>query len=193
MDGTNPYPGGDARAAELSPDDSDPRLLRALADLDNVRKRYERRLADAAFDEQSRVLSLWLPVVDDLERALEYAGDDTQMIAGVRSVYEHALAILARLGVTRFADVGEQFDPVRHEAVGTLDTAAAPGEIVAVAQPGYLRDGVTMRPARVVVTRPLDGAPADNGSHDHPHDRSQDRSHDEESRAGENTHEQKPG
>ncbi|MGZ6095548.1 MAG: nucleotide exchange factor GrpE, partial [Polyangiales bacterium] len=72
MADTNAPPTGDARAEQRAPDDPDPRLLRALADLDNVRKRYERRLADAAFDEQSRVLSLWLPVVDDLERALEH-------------------------------------------------------------------------------------------------------------------------
>jgi molecular chaperone GrpE len=180
MGDTNAPPTGDVRAAERAPDDPDPRLLRALADLDNVRRRYERRLADAAFDEQSRVLSLWLPVVDDLERALEYGGD-SQMVVGVRSVYEHALALLARLGVTRFEDIGAQFDPGRHEAVGTADTTAAPGEIVAAAQPGYIRDGVTLRPARVVVSRP-----PDKGSPDR-------RVHDQKVPVDEQTYEQKPG
>jgi molecular chaperone GrpE len=185
MGDTNAPATGEVRAGDRVPDDPDQRLLRALADLDNVRKRYERQLAEAAYDEQSRVLSLWLPVVDDLERAFEYGDDDSQMVAGVRSVYDHALAVLARLGVTRFVDTGKLFDPVRHEAVGTVETDAEPGEIVTTAQPGYMRDGVTIRPARVVVNRRLDKAPADNRSPDH--------AHDGESPAREKTHEQKPG
>ena len=162
MGDANAPPATDPRA-EPAHDEPDPRLLRALADLDNVRKRYERRLANAAFEEQDRVLSLWLPVVDDLERALENSDRDaSQLVAGVRSVYEHALAVLARLGVHRYEDIGEQFDPERHEAVGTVDTDTAPGRIVATTQAGYAREGATLRPARVVVARAPD-ADRDNG------------------------------
>jgi molecular chaperone GrpE len=150
----NASPAADAEVEHRTPDDLDPRVLRALADLDNVRKRYERRLATAALDERRRVLSMWLPVVDDLERALQYSdGDPSRVVAGVRSVYEHALAVLARLGLERFEDVGEQFDPERHEAVGAVDSDAAPGSIVAAAQAGYTSEGTTLRPARVVVAR----------------------------------------
>jgi molecular chaperone GrpE len=150
----NARPATDAEGEHSTPDDLDPRVLRALADRDNVRKRYERRLATAAVDEQRRVLSMWLPVVDDLERALQYSdGDPSRVVAGVRSVYEHALAVLARLGLERFEDVGEQFDPERHEAVGAVDADAAAGTIVASTQAGYTSQGTTLRPARVIVAR----------------------------------------
>jgi molecular chaperone GrpE len=135
-------------------DDPDPRLLRVLADLDNVRKRYERRLATAAEEERQRVVSMWLPVVDDLERALHHAESDSErVVEGVRAVYEHALSVLARLGFERFEDVGEQFDPARHEAVGTTRADVPSGTIVAAAQPGYARNEQTVRPARVVVAQ----------------------------------------
>jgi molecular chaperone GrpE len=151
---TDAAPTTDAHLERQASEEPDPQLLRALADLDNVRKRYERRLATVADEEQSRVLSLWLPVVDDLERALEHAdGDAVRVIDGVRSVYEHALAVLARLGFERYEDVGEQFDPERHEAVGTVDADAAPGSIVSAAQAGYKSHDATVRPARVIVAR----------------------------------------
>ncbi len=137
---------------QQEPDEPDQRLLRALADLDNVRKRYERRLAVATEEERNRVVSLWLPVVDDLERALEFADSDPErVISGVRSVYENALAVLARLGFERFEDVGKPFDPARHEAVATIGADAPAGSIVGTARPGYTSNTGTIRPAHVVV------------------------------------------
>src|SRR3954468_7029306 len=107
-------------AEEAPTSEPDPQLLRALADLDNLRKRYERQLALASQAERARVISLWLPVVDDLERALEHA-DDGPMAEGLRAFYEHAISLLERLGYSRFDDVGKPFDPARHEAVGAID------------------------------------------------------------------------
>jgi molecular chaperone GrpE len=164
---TNAPAATEPRLEQPATDDSDARLLRALADLDNVRKRYERRLATAAEEERRRVLSLWLPIVDDLERALHHAeGDAEQVVQGVHSVYEHALSVLARLGFERFEDVGEQFDPERHEAVGTVDSDAPPGTIVATAQPGYTSNDSTARPARVVVARTTDSRKPEARTHD---------------------------
>jgi molecular chaperone GrpE len=160
---TDPRP--DTAPAESAPaeparTDPDPVLLRALADLDNVRKRYERRLATAGDEERTRVVSLWLPVVDDLERALQHAdGDSERVIDGVRAVYEHARAVLERLGLERFEDVGKQFDPKRHDAVGVVDVDASPGSIVAAAQAGYASKGNTIRPARVVVASGMQPKP----------------------------------
>ena len=142
----------EATDAERTGAEPDPQLLRALADLDNLRKRYERQLALASQAERARVISLWLPVVDDLERALEHA-DDGPMAEGLRAVYEHAISLLERLGFTRFDDVGKPFDPARHEAVGAIEADAPPGRIVAVVQPGYERRDEVLRPARVVVAR----------------------------------------
>ena len=142
----------EATDAERTGAEPDPQLLRALADLDNLRKRYERQLALASQAERTRVISLWLPVVDDLERALEHA-DGGPMAEGLRAVYEHAISLLERLGYTRFDDVGKPFDPARHEAVGAIDADAPPNRIVAVVQPGYERMDEVLRPARVVVAR----------------------------------------
>jgi molecular chaperone GrpE len=142
----------EATDAERTGAEPDPQLLRALADLDNLRKRYERQLALASQAERARVISLWLPVVDDLERALEHA-DGGPMAEGLRAVYEHAISLLERLGYTRFDDVGKPFDPARHEAVGAIDADAPPSSIVAVVQPGYERMDEVLRPARVVVAR----------------------------------------
>jgi len=142
---------------EAPTSEPDPQLLRALADLDNLRKRYERQLAFASQAERARVTSLWLAVVDDLERALEHADSQGGPVTeGVRAVYEHALSLLERLGYTRFDDVGKPFDPSRHEAVGTVDADAPSGTVVATLQPGYEHDEDVLRPARVLVSRAQD-------------------------------------
>jgi molecular chaperone GrpE len=132
----------------------DQRLLRALADLDNLRKRYERELRRERHDERARVAAQWLPVVDDLERALEYAGPNGDaLVAGVRAVYDHALAVLEQLGFPRFDDIGEPFDPTRHEAVGAVESAAPAGTVAVAARPGYGTDDDMLRPASVLVAR----------------------------------------
>ena len=142
-------------AADAVQSEPDPQLLRALADLDNLRKRYERQLATASRTERARVTSLWLPVIDDLERALQHTddGDGGPMAEGLRAVYEHAVSVLARLGFVRFDDVGRPFDPARDEAVGAVDADAPPGRIVATVRPGYEDGDEVIRPARVVVAR----------------------------------------
>ena len=135
----------------------DQRLLRALADLDNLRKRYQRELARERAAERVRVAAEWLPVVDDLERAVAYAdshGDE--LTAGLRAVYEHALSVLARLGFPRFEDVGRPFDPSRHETIGVVDSDKPAGTIAAVMRPGYGTDEEMLRPAAVLVAQSRD-------------------------------------
>jgi molecular chaperone GrpE len=134
--------------------ETDQRLLRALADLDNLRKRLDREIARERAGERARVASMWLPLVDDLERALEYAGSaDDALVAGVRAVYEQALAVLERLGFPRFEDLGKPFDPTRHEAVGAIGSDAPPGTVAATTRPGYGSETDMLRPASVVVAR----------------------------------------
>ena len=130
---------------------------RALADLDNLRKRFGREVERERADERARVASTWLPVIDHLELALEHAGaDPTQVIEGVRSVRDQAIALLAALGFPRDDSVGQPFDPSRHQAVTALPNLdAAPGTVLQVVRPGYGGDGRQLRPASVVVaTRP---------------------------------------
>ena len=131
----------------------DQRLLRALADLDNLRKRYARELERERREERRRVANEWLPVVDDLERALEHAtGELTALGAGVLAVYEHALAVLSRLGFDRYEDVGARFDPRRHEALGAIESDAPPGTVAVTTRAGYGGDDEILRPATVIVS-----------------------------------------
>ena len=129
------------------------RWRRALADLDNVRARYERELDRVRALEQARVAAAWLPVVDNLELALQHASADPgSIVEGVRAVRDMAVGVLAGPGFPRQDEVGVPFDPVRHEALGTSagDTAAA-GTVVRVLRPGYGDGDGVLRPAGVVV------------------------------------------
>jgi molecular chaperone GrpE len=138
---------------EPSASEPDQRLLRALADLDNLRKRVDREVTRQREDERADVARRWLPVVDDLERALEYGGASDPLVAGVRAVFERALFVLEQLGFPRFEDVGAPFDPTRHEAVGTIETEAPPGTVAATTRAGYGSDEMVLRPASVIVAR----------------------------------------
>ena len=140
----------EARTAEL-----EDRLLRTAADLDNLRKRYQRDLDRARATERAQLAAAWLPVVDNLELALQHADSDPEgLVKGVRVIHEQAVAALARLGYPAFDPVGQPFDPVLHEAVSTMaDDAAAPGTVVAVVRPGYGTPDALLRPAAVVVAR----------------------------------------
>jgi molecular chaperone GrpE len=148
-----PAPSESESVSELE-QELDGQLRRALADLDNLRKRYEREVTRERSDERARVASSWLPMVDDLERTLEHAEADPEvLITGVRSVLDQALQLLDRLGFPRFDDTGTVFDPARHEAVGAVEGGERPGTVVAVVRPGYGAGDALLRPAGVVVAR----------------------------------------
>jgi molecular chaperone GrpE len=134
----------------------DDRWRRAVADLENARKRHVRELDRAAEAERRRVTLAWLPVVDNLELALEHADADADpaIILGVRAVRDQAVALLASLGYQRDDEVGVPFDPTRHEATGVVDDSGAePGTVVKVVRPGYGRPpDRQLRPAAVLVS-----------------------------------------
>jgi molecular chaperone GrpE len=153
--GTAPPP-DDAPVVAEAPQQAvadDDRLLRAMADLDNLRKRFYREVTREREAERARVAAAWLPIVDDLDRALEHLPDKNGVTAGVRAVRDHALAVMAGLGFPRFEPLGERFDPVRHEAVRAIEADAPAGTVVAVVRPGYGSHEVILRPAGVVVAR----------------------------------------
>jgi molecular chaperone GrpE len=129
------------------------RLRRALADLDNLRKRQARELERQRVAEANRVAAAWLPVLDNLDLALGYAGaDPSTIIAGVRAVRDQALAVLASLGFARQDEVGVPFDPSRHEVVNVVDDSdAEPGTVVRVLRPGYGTAEKQLRPGAVTV------------------------------------------
>ena len=106
-------------------------------------------------DARTQVARQWLPVVDNLERALEHAAADPRTIVeGIQAVRQQALDVLASLGFPRRDDTGATFDPTRHEAVAaTHDPRVPPGTIVQVVRPGYGEPGRQLRPAQVVVAK----------------------------------------
>jgi len=129
--------------------------LRALADLDNLRKRSAVQVERAEADARAQVARQWLPVVDNLERALEHAAADPRTIVeGIQAVRQQALGVLAGLGFPRRDDTGATFDPARHEAVATThDDRVPPGTVVQVVRPGYGEPDRQLRPAQVVVAK----------------------------------------
>jgi len=127
--------------------------LRALADFDNFRRRVSRERDHIGKEALREFLHSLLDVVDDLERLLEFAGDETSpVIDAVRAVYRKLLDLFAKEGVRPMESVGRPFDPALHEVVAT----AAAGEknlgtIVQEVRRGYLWNGELLRTAQVVV------------------------------------------
>jgi molecular chaperone GrpE len=131
------------------------RLRRALADIENLRKRYARELERTRAQERARVAAEWLPVIDNLELALEHAESDPRsVLEGVRTIRDQAIDVAARLGYPRQDETGVPFDPNRHEVVNVVEAPdAEPGTVVQVLRPGYGVAENQLRPVSVVVSR----------------------------------------
>lgn len=155
----------ESEAAGLALVDMRDRWQRAVADLDNLRKRCQRDIEDARSGERARVAAEMLPVIDNLELALQHASADPgTIVTGVQAVRDQALSALARLGFERIEAAGARFDPNRHEAAQiVLAPDAEPGTVVAVLRPGYTAPGGLLRPAVVAVAqRPAQDAGQDS-------------------------------
>src|SRR5258708_17036784 len=150
--------GGAAAVADLEAQLGEARdqRLRALADGDNVRKRCASQIRRAEAAARAEVAREWLPVLDNLERALGHAQADPRVIIeGIQAVRQQAVGVLARLGFSRRDDTGAMFDPARHEAVASrAHPAAVPGTGGEGVQPGAGRGGHPLRPAPAVVALP---------------------------------------
>ncbi|NUR06207.1 MAG: nucleotide exchange factor GrpE [Nocardioidaceae bacterium] len=127
---------------------------RTAAELENFRKRCAQDVVRAREQERTTVAARWLPVLDNLERALEHASSNPdQIVEGVRAVRDQALAVLRDLGYPRRDDeTGKPFDPAHHEAVSTIaGDDLVPGTVAHVVRAGYGTDDRILRPASVVV------------------------------------------
>ena len=126
------------------------KYLRLLADFDNYRKRMEEELKAREREGVLKALRALLPVLDDLDRALEFAEAGPESIRqGVRANRDGFFRILAGLGVEEVPGEGEAFDPRYHEAVGLLP--GEPGKVAKVFQRGFRMGEALVRPARVAV------------------------------------------
>ena len=164
-------------AAKQQAAEANDRFLRLQADWDN----YRRRTAQERLDERQRateklVVDL-LPVIDDLERAIEHADILTdpaarQFVEGISAVCNKLVSVLSKEGVEVVNPVGEAFDPLSHQAVSQIEDTEAYDETVAqVYQKGYRMGGKDIRTAMVVVThggpkRPVEQETADGAAAD---------------------------
>ena len=153
-----PDAGPDAKIAVLEKEKKDnwDRYLRAAADLENLRKRQKREIDDAKLEAKGRVLKEMLPVVDNLERAIEHATSQAgtnPIVEGVQLVLRQFLTAFERLEVTSIDAAGQPFDPNLHEAISQQDSDAPPGTVVQVLQRGYKASDRLLRPALVVVAK----------------------------------------
>jgi molecular chaperone GrpE len=126
---------------------------RTRADFDNYRKRVAKDTAEATRRGKAELARELVPVLDNLERALEAAEGDGALAKGVGLVRDELRAILERAGVEAYDPAGERFDPSWHEAISTRSEEGTPaGTVLETLERGYRLDGQVLRAARVVVS-----------------------------------------
>jgi molecular chaperone GrpE len=135
--------------------DKQDRLLRALAEVDNVKRRTQREREDYVRYANEGLVRDLLPIIDNFDRALEAARatqEAAKVVEGVALIQRELLKVLERVGVARYSAVGERFDPNRHDAAGRVaSTTQPPDTVVAELTAGYTLNGRVLRPAQVVV------------------------------------------
>jgi molecular chaperone GrpE len=142
-------------AEETPPAVHDDAYLRLAADFDNYRKRVARDQAELFSRANERLLNELLPVLDDLERALEAASqhEEAKLEEGVELVHRSLSGLLARHGLTEIETEGA-FDPHVHEALLAQPAdGAEEGSVLQVLQKGYRLGDRVLRPARVIVAK----------------------------------------
>jgi molecular chaperone GrpE len=161
------------------------RLLRALADAENTRRRAERAAEEAQQYAISDLARELLVVADNLRRTLEAAGrdsteraEDSALIQGVRATERLLEHVLKRFGIQKIDAVGKRFDPSLHEAVMEVNDASQPaGSVVRVLEDGYTIHDRLLRPARVAVAKQGSTTPPKTDADDvEPRSRSRERS-----------------
>ena len=123
-------------------------------EMDNFRKRQTQRADEAIAAEKEHLLRLFLPVADNLERALQQASSEPDVLQqGIELIRRELIRLLEAEGVTRMEALGTSFDPNLHEAIAALPGQAEPDTIISEVERGYRLNGKLLRPAKVVVAR----------------------------------------
>jgi len=145
------------------------KLLRTLAEMENLRKRTEREVADARLYGNASFARDVLAVADNMQRALDAiepelraVGDPklTSLIEGVELTERELLKVLEKHGVKKFSPAGEKFDPNFHQAMYEADNPELPaGHVAQVIQAGYMLGDRVLRPALVAVVKAAPKAP----------------------------------
>ena len=126
--------------------------LRERAELDNQRKRLARDVEQARRFANERLLGELLPVIDNLDRGLQAAGDSGALREGVELTLKQLLKVVDDHGLVAVDPTGKPFDPEQQQAVGMVDSAEHGSRtVVQTMQKGYLLNGRLLRPAMVLV------------------------------------------
>ena len=135
------------------------KMLRTMADMENLRKRMDREKKDYINYANQELISSLLPVLDNFDRALQSVKRTDQSapyLQGVEMIYKQLEEVLRQQGLEEIKALGEPFDPHLHEAVQTEETDRYPEDaILEVILKGYLFRGKLLRPAVVKVSRKI--------------------------------------
>jgi molecular chaperone GrpE len=161
-EGASPQADPLAEARRAAADFKD-KLLRTLAEMENLRKRTQREVADARLYGNASFARDVLAVADNMQRALETiepellaSGDPKvkSMIEGVELTERELLKVLEKHGVKKFSPEGEKFDPNVHQAMFEMEhPELPPGHVAQVIQAGYMLGDRVLRPAMVGVVK----------------------------------------
>lgn len=144
------------QAAQSEAQDFRERYVRAVAELDNVRKRAARDVEQAHRYAVEKLAAELLPVLDSLELAVAHGtkADAASLVAGQDATLKLLVRAFEKFSIKPLDPAGEPFDPQRHEAMAMRDsTSAEPDSVLEVVQRGYELNGRLLRPARVIVAR----------------------------------------
>jgi molecular chaperone GrpE len=143
----------ESQQPQVPAEDFRQKYLYAMAEIENTRKRMDRRTQEAVQNLKRRLLLRFLPVLDNLERAVAF-NDSTELRAGLAATLRGFESALESEGVTPILTTGERFDPRVAEAIGTQQTQDAENDsVIAEAERGYLLDDEILRPAKVIVAK----------------------------------------
>jgi molecular chaperone GrpE len=151
-------PAGKVQEAQQKAEENYERLLRVSAEFDNYKKRTAREMQDVIKYANEKIFKELLTVVDNLERAIEAAGndrtDDDPLVKGIHLTLGEVFKILERNKVTPVKALGEPFDPTYHQAMMQEEVEdQAPNTVVREMQKGYVIHDRLLRPAMVVVSK----------------------------------------
>ena len=152
---------------EMERDDLKDQALRAMAEVENMRRRTERELSQARRYGHANFARDLLAAIDNLKRAVDVLPEDrsgldanmTNLVVGVEMIHQEITSVLERHGITMINPEGEKFDYDKHQAMFEVPTNdVEPGMVVQVAQNGWILHDRLLTPAMVGVSKPADDA-----------------------------------
>ncbi len=140
-------------------------LMRLQAEFDNYRRRSQRELSEARGRSRASLIGEFLPVFDNLTRALDAAEhhEEGKVLSGVRLTHNLFADLLRKEGVVQVDPIGAPFDPLLHEAIASLPSDEEEGLVIQVIERGYTVGETVLRPARVAVSAGPGAAPGAEG------------------------------